>query len=286
MLWVVQNNLYKETGYENFIASLLKLDQDYMIVKPVPFTNILLRGSFDSMVDEVDSEPELQFPEGLKIAMGSTTLCRIAYNLGWEPGSFTNENFTYQRWVDGFGSNNLLNPDSIVGTAKSSWDISDDHVFVRPVKDDKAFSGTVMSRDDFFSWLETVQSIDLSDQHILGSSMSQPWQPLHIDTEFTVASTKEILREYRLFVVDGKIVTGSQYKLGDRVMYSPLVDDDVISFANTCIKNWEPAQAFVLDIAQVPNGYKIIEVNNLNSSGFYDADTDKLVDALSNMKFG
>jgi len=43
---------------------------------------------------------------------------------------------------------------------------------------------------------------------------------------------------------------------------------------------WQPADAFVLDIALTHNGYKVLEVNCLNSAGFYAADVSKLVQAI------
>ena len=48
LLWVVQNNLYNEVGYAQFIKSLERLESNYIIVKPIPFTNIIvpnLRGT-------------------------------------------------------------------------------------------------------------------------------------------------------------------------------------------------------------------------------------------------
>ncbi len=48
MLWVVQNNLYNEHGYQAFMAALDRMQSDYIIVKPVPFSDILLPADFDS----------------------------------------------------------------------------------------------------------------------------------------------------------------------------------------------------------------------------------------------
>jgi hypothetical protein len=47
---------------------------------------------------------------------------------------------------------------------------------------------------------------------------------------------------------------------------------------------WQPARGFVIDIADLQNDeYKIIEINNLNSSGFYAIDLQKFVMAIENM---
>ena len=54
MFWVIQNNLYNEYGYRKFMESIERLDVDHIIVKPVPFTDILLPADFDSMTQNVE----------------------------------------------------------------------------------------------------------------------------------------------------------------------------------------------------------------------------------------
>jgi hypothetical protein len=46
---------------------------------------------------------------------------------------------------------------------------------------------------------------------------------------------------------------------------------------------WQPDDAFVLDIAETSEGFKIIEINCLNASGFYACEMDKVVIALEVM---
>jgi hypothetical protein len=52
---------------------------------------------------------------------------------------------------------------------------------------------------------------------------------------------------------------------------------------------WQPARAFVIDIALTDDeddGWcKVIEVNNINSSGFYSIDMQKFVMAIEAMEF-
>ena len=52
----------------------------------------------------------------------------------------------------------------------------------------------------------------------------------------------------------------------------------IIDFINDMIKIYEPAEAFVIDVCLLLNGeMKIVEINCFNSSGFYDADIQKIV---------
>jgi len=38
-----------------------------------------------------------------------------------------------------------------------------------------------------------------------------------------------------------------------------------------------------MDIADTPDGLKVIEINNINSAGFYDADPQKIIMAIEEM---
>jgi glutathione synthase/RimK-type ligase-like ATP-grasp enzyme len=113
------------------------------------------------------------------------------------------------------------------------------------------------------------------------------YSPLNGDTLIMMSSTKKILAEYRMFIVDGKIVSGSVYKQGTmgishlnklNAVLSP--DESVISITQRMIDKWQPAEAFVIDIAKTDDGLKVIEINNFNSSGFYSCDVYKIINSI------
>lgn len=279
MLWVVQNNLYNETGYQRFLDALDRLGMKYQVVKVVPFTNKLLHPEFDSMVDDFDTAEEPYIDPNQKIVVsGAISLCRIAKEKGWTPGSYVNENFDYEVWRDGFGRENMLNPDAVVGTVANiaipnQWDWR----FVRPAADTKALSGTVMSRYDFHDWRMSIVAI---------SEDEYEHTPLHKDTKIIVAPQQEIYAEYRFFIVRGKVVTGSMYKLGSEVFSDngDQVERDAEVFAGSMAHRWKPSVAYALDVARTPDGLKVIEINNINSSGFYGADVQKIIMAINDLE--
>lgn len=80
-------------------------------------------------------------------------------------------------------------------------------------------------------------------------------------------------------------MTASLYKEGGRVKYSPYVDDRVVRFVQSFLGDgkWEPARAYVIDVAETKNGLSIIECNNINAAGWYAADVQKLVVAIDGM---
>lgn len=282
MIWVIQNNLYNEKGYVRFIEALDRLNVDRVIVKPVPFTNRFVPEDFDSMTQEFDDVEEPYIDDNQKVIVcGATTLNRIAKSRNWYPGTYLNDNFEFEIWRDGFGEENILNADSYITNVKYAWytyDLyldngEDESVFVRPTDDSKAFAGMVMTRIEFEKWhtnLENVEEVE--------------FQPLHQNTQISICSVKNILAEYRCFVVDGKVVTGSLYKRGKVVISDSIVDDEIIDFAQNMVDKWQPAKAFVIDIADTDKGLKVIEINNINSAGFYECDVQKIIMALEEME--
>jgi hypothetical protein len=78
----------------------------------------------------------------------------------------------------------------------------------------------------------------------------------------------------------GKIITGSQYRVGSRVFSTECHERDVIEYAQRMVDLWSPDVGFVMDVALTPEGFKVIEINCLNASGFYACDMGKVVNAL------
>ncbi len=46
------------------------------------------------------------------------------------------------------------------------------------------------------------------------------------------------------------------------------------------VREWQPHEAFVIDVCDTEAGLRIVELNTLNAAGFYAADVQKLVLAL------
>jgi len=148
-------------------------------------------------------------------------------------------------------------------------DFKDSMFFARPCEDNKAFAGQVMTRTNFLEWQKVIIDID------------EPRAKLNKNTMITIAPFKNIMTEARMFVFDGKVVTGSYYKLGAKVRYEEVkTGDPVIDYTNDIVKNYQPTRAFVIDIALTEDGYKIIEINGVNSVGLYNADVEKFVQAV------
>lgn len=258
MHWVIQENIFNEYGYGQLIDVLHRFSIPHSIVKVVPFDN--------------RTEPDVS-PEGNVIVMGAYTMWRVAKAKQWIPGSFINDNFDYKVQQEHWGDL-MFNSDSIV----CCFDSVPEHTepfFIRPIHDTKSFTGCVMTPSEFTEWRQPILEIGETS-----------YCTIQKDTLVQVATYKEIYAEYRLWIVDKKIVTASLYKRGGQVYSDEQVDDDILEFGYKCISTWVPARAFCLDIFVGPNGPRIGEVNNINAAGFYKANIQKLILALNEMDFG
>lgn len=140
-------------------------------------------------------------------------------------------------------------------------------LFVRPSSGFKSFTGTVIHIDEFDRKIENFGAYDIEDHHVV-----------------VVSEPKNIWQEWRLFVVDKQVVTGSLYKESRKISHSPNVPNEVIDFGNSIANLWQPDPAFALDVCRTNSGeLKLVEINSFSSSGFYACDKNKLVKSISEM---
>lgn len=276
MLWIVQGNLKKDVGMEYLIKVLQEEGYDHRLVRTIPFSNIIVDVDLDINQYQEDSIPHVSIENNQNmVTMGSYSLALNAKEQGWTPGSFINDNFEFSKWLQGWGASNLLNGDAIEDTVSNIIHKVPEHfikLFSRPSEDTKSFAGQLFERENFIYWLKKIEK-------------GQDRFGLNGDTNIIISSAKNILAEYRLFIVDGVVITGSMYKVRDQVIASEHIDSGVLDFANKMLSIWQPDRAFVLDIAVTDDGERIIEVNNINSAGFYKSDISKIVKSIDSMKF-
>ncbi len=274
MHWILQLDLEAGHSEEVFLEAIQEQGLPHTCVKVVPFSH------------ELVPEPEV---EGKVVCYGGTVLKQIAQERGWKPGVYLNSNFDFESWRGNWGSL-MLNHEAYVkefGQVSKVWD----RLFIRPCESDKTFTGVTLYWDEFEKWREEVASGKKSHLH----------QDLTMDTLVCYAPYKHIEVECRFFIVDGKIVTGSFYRIRgmrQRVPFfnSPWYNEHMEWFVESAIRQWSPAEAFVIDVAQteqydpkayyeeVVGKYKIIEVNTLNSSGLYECSPSAIVKAVEDME--
>lgn len=204
------------------------------------------------------------------IPYGSTKFVELAVEKEWL-GVFRNENFSVPIWNE--KRSDMLNRDSVSMQAKELPAYTeafsrDTTIFIRPTIGKKLFPGQVATVADIGGWLKTGQ---------VGKYLFLP------ETEITVAKNKIILAETRWFVVNGKVIDGSTYRLrGQRVMIHENNENN-LKEAQQFADIWLPHLTCVMDLATTDEGTSVIEFNTFNSSGFYHHDIQKIVKAVHDM---
>ncbi len=266
MHWLLQHNLSTDEQRQEFVDALegiRPLGATWSFIKLVPFVGTV--------------EPNDDYSGRKVFALGSTSLILAAQRYGWSPGVvFNPEMFRYEAWLKGLGAENLLNGDGWVmpfGHRIGHMKLPHDKVFIRPCEDLKAFTGHVISVADLCDWQKRVKEGEISTRALQLTS----------DTPIVVSSVKSVLREWRFFVVGGKVITGSQYRTMYGKSVSADVDRDVWDYAQKMVDLWQPAECYVLDIGETNEGLKIIEINCFNGSGMYACDMTAAFSAVERL---
>ena len=242
MQWIIQNSGVTFACLDNNVEPLVKAIDEFgdsrIAVGVIPFTDTIV-----GMEDVDNSIPTMFY--------GSTRLIELAEKMSFKPGVFYKKDwFLPKNWR---GKRlDLLNEDQeylTVSTIRNNW--INEPIFIKS-SDTKILTGMVLegSKDRDW-WIEEYNHLKDTD-------------------ELVISPIKRIVQEWRFFIVDGKIVTGSQYKHDGILRILEPIPDNVWKQARKMIEDWMPSQNIVMDIALMFDGsYKVVEWNCLNCSGFY-----------------
>lgn len=253
MHWVLQGGgLFSVHEWDALTGTLERFGVPYSVHKVVPFVGELL--------------PDLDVPDGRAICFGSYSMRHVAAAKGWNPGVYDLIAFDFEVQRSKWGRH-LLNFNSQVcpfGTVEF-----DAPKFVRPVDDTKVFAGRVFEPGEFGEWQRNVASLGVKHDG-----------PLTAATLVQVSAPQTIYREVRYWIISGAIVSRSTYRTGSTVRYEARVDERYDAFVYEMVAIWQPLPAFVLDVCETQDGLRIVEINTINSAGFYAADIQSIVLAL------
>lgn len=265
MHWILEkptdniNKTSQDLAQEKLIAVLKKKGITFSFHKVIPFIGHL--------------SPSIKDNIKHAICIGPYSMRHSAKEHRLYPGVFDIEHFDFviqkQKW-----GHEMLNSDSVITNFNQLNDLNEDKdYFVRPVDDSKCFAGNVFNGASINEWKRNVITLDENGDNygsLTGNTMLQ------------FSSVKKIKSEYRFWIIKGKIITYSLYKKNGEVFCSNNINDNVIEYVKEVVDIWQPNEAFVIDIADTPEGFKIIEINTVNAAGFYHADIENIVDALEN----
>lgn len=205
------------------------------------------------------------------IPYGSVTITEIGHKNSWTGCYADLSEFNYQKATD--NRKDMLNTGQIIPLVdaikffkqqdpRSMW-------FLRPSEDRKQFVGQTINAMNAHEWLEDAMNCASSGSYQL---------PAH--TPLVISEPKEIYAEWRWFIVDGQVVSGSMYRCHDQLKLERSLDTDLIAEAQCKADGWLPHPCCVMDLALTKKGLFVIEFNTINSSGFYDHDVESIMNRL------
>jgi hypothetical protein len=140
--------------------------------------------------------------------------------------------------------------------------------FVRPNTGDKAFTGSVISCN--------------TSKHDLRRCIFEGM----MDGLILLAPTQKIEEEYRFVIIDGKVITGSIYKIRkwDHLEFAEkeIKRGAVMEYAQDIVDDhWQPCKAYTMDVCLAGGKFKVVELNSFSHTGLHKSNIKKIVEAFS-----
>lgn len=272
MMFLIDNAFLKSAHNANLTNLIKEAGYQFRVVKLIPFSN----GEYT--VDD-EYHPGLT-NEILHLELGSrkdvfiwgrSSLKALGIKHGWIPGYYDDK--LDMRELFNMYPGYCLNEKSIITEIKHLIAFHNEGTYhIRPVSDDKVFAGSISSPASIRHWAKSVVAL----------SNSEDYSTVDENTLVVVSPYQSIHAEYRLHIVEGHIITGSQYAKDGRLHVEAGVPDTIIQFVETLLRINQPNDAFVMDVAQLHNGaLKVIEFNAISGSGLYLSDQPSLIGAIA-----
>ena len=253
MKWIIQTNMGNS---DSLIDACASVGVDYKPITVIPFSSDI---------------PKVK--GGDVIFYGAVNFINSVWEFNrqakrWTPGVLFSDNFDFKKWRDRYKEEclNFAAEITTLGELEKRGYDDESLLFIRPTDDLKAFAGQVIQWKDYKAWLTEI------DYGI----------PEFKKTEILVGEPFGIKTEWRLFVVDGKVSSGSKYRTYHRLDQDSFVPSGVIKYAERIAQIWTPAPIFSLDIAECGDKYYVNEIGCFHSSGFYYSDIEQIVCDVTN----
>ena len=219
---------------------------------------------------------------GLPLADDACVVCLSSFSMArfvqqkrdWKPGSFCAfDNLACSTYYAYFGRY-LLNARYVLLPGAEAlrqqnflYEVfgRDDAVFIRPDKAEKLFTGQCVTQSDFAAALEFARH-----------------RPTQI---IVIAAKRAVRREWRLVVVESKVVAASQYYVEGKKNVLPGCPAEVQAFADEILReiDWRPDPVFSMDICESDGRLFLLELNSFGCAGLYGCDLDAVVEAVSEL---
>lgn len=253
MYFLIQANVYLDSDHYKIFDALEELNIDYDVI------------NIPSTAEKIDFETDRKDV----FVYGSVKIARLAkQNTDWFPGSFYGGNHLYEVYFKYYGENLLNYKVSVHKISEELIWKKGEVKFIKPYKEAKIFTGKVFTETE---WKDFVfEAIESTSNRITENSLVQ------------ISEAKQTIKEARLWIVGGQIINAGYYKFNDNAPFEENVSPEGLSFANEMIQIFDLEEAFVMDICQTNEDWKIVEINCINNSGFYpNTNVKSIIKALN-----
>ncbi|WP_299326582.1 ATP-grasp domain-containing protein [uncultured Maribacter sp.] len=251
MYYIIQKNVFQDSRYDVIFGVLEELGLDYERVEFKPNSN----------------ELDIQTKRKDIFVYGSVKLAKVTADFDWLPGSFYGNNHEFEHYSNGYGIN-TINYGSYLSQFSDEIDWSNKtELFIKPSIDAKVFTGKVFNESE---WNDFVYN-SLNDSQN---------QRINKNTAIQISEPYSLIKEARVWIVGGKVVTSSYYRFHGGIEFEENVEESGLKFAQNMAELYNVADAYVMDITLTYDGWKIMEINCINSAGFYNGNVMNIITAL------
>lgn len=261
-MFLIQDAFRKYSEMDKEVDAILELNLPFQTFGILPFTSI---------VTGLDTLPKYVIIRGGTKVLDIITNDTITGDFDkqiFKEGLFYNPTTFDQAYYQTLDLPSL-NENADIHNMRDIIDVKFEQAFVKPSNDRKSFNALFVDNQTIREALELTQ-----------------YQANYLDqTCLLTTEIVEINRECRFYIVNQHVITGSHYRIDNQTKHLPIQAKDIMwQVANEYCKLFQPHDVFVIDIAETPIGFKIVEYNCLNASGLYTADVKKLFKELINYK--
>lgn len=253
--WILEKDVFSERQESEMISWLKSTETAFHQVRIIPFIH--------------EIEGEIPTVNGPAIVYGSIGSQKLAKRQNWNPGVFTGAVINETELLKQFGDLYLNHDAQVCRFKELPEKVTSGEVFIKPNTDTKEFAGTVLEAHRMREWIDSMMRSGYLEESFL-------------DCEVLFSKPKNIGCEWRLIIVDGKLVAHSVYKQYGILKPEIWLPKEAERFAEQIISIYSPLEVYVLDICQVEDGsFRVIEMNTFNSAGWYRCDVSLVMNAVT-----
>ena len=254
--WVVQRNLTSPADFEGMKIACEKIGVSFIALDIIPFTAEL---------------PPFNRSRR-SIIYGSTTFNALAYeDESLREGIFFNKRrFSIENYNSQWGQY-MLNYEASICSFRELIENrlypADKLLFIRPDDDSKSFAGETKRFDEIAGWFSMLMGVENST--------------LSADSKIVVSEPYNIQYEWRLWIVNKKVVAASKYREYFKLRKEEGCPAAVVDFAEERCQEYTPHDVFVMDICLCGDEYFIVECGCMNGAGFYKGNIESIISNVS-----